>query len=852
MAITKLILDNNTYDFGGSGGGTTIVEKKLTYIKTVGFSADNDYVCDGTADNIQVQAAINEVAAAGGGTVYILGGKYSFSCVVYLDSNVSVVMCYDTVIKLTNQYIATLPSKTTKGSATIAVTGEILKNIIVGQEVGFTNGKVGYVTEGENAFGTFVTAIDDKNNTITVLQAPQYEFTTICTLNSAFRFEDQRQSTYYGIGYNISISGGEIDCNRDNAKVWITDLFQNGIIIGGVAGLEIKDVRVHDCCFQAIHVCGPWVSDYWDGGTDYDNYTTLVERCTAWNCNFAAICVDSYKEAVVKDCIGRNSTFGLQFVASSNCKTYGGYYYNNSFCGVRYATIDNDDFVFHGVTATNNARGIGITNLHNSTIANCFIEGNTEYGIAIEEESSYISITGCSLKDNAIGIWESSSGTENNTICNCTFNNNINDYSIDTATIIGGGSGSGALIDDSVMISSSDKNLIASTPTGYAQYVEGTVPNVLTISSHNLFDVTTYVSEGAYQGYRGTRLQFKPNTYYTCSTEATSGNTVYFGQSLSIGVDESGGVLTAQTDENGYIYLWLLSDRSDYSKYLDGSLWLQIEEGKEATSYTPVGEMRQIQINDLGQIFAINSGLTIVGEYDFSIKGLSYLDLITLNLNAFFSNLTIGATPTDGYENDYYTDEDLGIEDSDGSSEDDTEHGILLYNWDFTAGSLIDTVAGISATNTGATLSSDGLSFAKGSQNVLLGTDVFGVGRTLEIVTGEMSRQFDSSTHGRTFMIYSTDTNKSEGLVYRWQSQCWSFYVNGAWATDSTLTDANYFDNCTLKFVSDSKGYINLYKDGELVYTSSRAFDKNRTAICLGGYADSFYNMTIKSVSIYS
>ena len=81
------------------------------------------------------------------------------------------------------------------------------------------------------------------------------------------------------------------------------------------------------------------------------------------------------------------------------------------------------------------------------------------------------------------------------------------------------------------------------------------------------------------------KLIVKPNTKYTCSTENKSGNTVYFGQNLDMGVEENGGSLTAISDENGYLYIWILSDRASYDEYTKGTKWIQIEEGEVATDF---------------------------------------------------------------------------------------------------------------------------------------------------------------------------------------------------------------------------------------------------------------------------
>ena len=50
--------------------------------KTVGFTAICDYICDGVADNVQIQAALTAVGALGGGSVILQRGTYNLDAIV--------------------------------------------------------------------------------------------------------------------------------------------------------------------------------------------------------------------------------------------------------------------------------------------------------------------------------------------------------------------------------------------------------------------------------------------------------------------------------------------------------------------------------------------------------------------------------------------------------------------------------------------------------------------------------------------------------------------------------------------------------------------------------------------------
>lgn len=116
------------------------------------------------------------------------------------------------------------------------------------------------------------------------------------------------------------------------------------------------------------------------------------------------------------------------------------------------------------------------------------------------------------------------------------------------------------------------------------------VGDTLIIRTRNLFDYSTYLQHVAeYEGYRGINLAdlvyIKPSTKYTCSTSVTTGNTLYFGTNLDIGVDQNGGHLTAVSDSYGNLYMWILSDRAHYQDMINGVISIQVEEGETPTDF---------------------------------------------------------------------------------------------------------------------------------------------------------------------------------------------------------------------------------------------------------------------------
>lgn len=87
---------NKAVDFSGATSvtlpaGTTIdgVSGGKPVTATLGTTGtSSDYVTDGTADNVQLQAAVTDVSAAGGGIVTIRSGTYAIAGVVTVPANV--------------------------------------------------------------------------------------------------------------------------------------------------------------------------------------------------------------------------------------------------------------------------------------------------------------------------------------------------------------------------------------------------------------------------------------------------------------------------------------------------------------------------------------------------------------------------------------------------------------------------------------------------------------------------------------------------------------------------------------------------------------------------------------------
>lgn len=77
-----------------AGTATSPTVKSRSFSVTVGpASSVADYICTGVSDDVQIQAAINAVASAGGGVVFVRRGTYRISATITfpLNANVSII-----------------------------------------------------------------------------------------------------------------------------------------------------------------------------------------------------------------------------------------------------------------------------------------------------------------------------------------------------------------------------------------------------------------------------------------------------------------------------------------------------------------------------------------------------------------------------------------------------------------------------------------------------------------------------------------------------------------------------------------------------------------------------------------
>jgi len=86
-SITDCRAGHNFVLPGGAGRTVSVVVAAANATDKYKYQAD--YVCDGTADDVEINAALTQVQAAGGGTVFLTAGSYTLADTIKIPSHVT-------------------------------------------------------------------------------------------------------------------------------------------------------------------------------------------------------------------------------------------------------------------------------------------------------------------------------------------------------------------------------------------------------------------------------------------------------------------------------------------------------------------------------------------------------------------------------------------------------------------------------------------------------------------------------------------------------------------------------------------------------------------------------------------
>lgn len=269
----------------GHNAGTTDTNGPLRSFVTVCRSGFADFVCDGTADDVQIQAAIAQVAAAGGGTVYLRAGLYRLAATVTLP--------FDGKVRLIGEKMV----KGSTGGVTLkTAAGSTLTDLfsIVGNTNPVTNADL------THDFGFEHITFDGNSTTTNIVTLSNVDF---CTFNY-FRMINATNS----IKTVWDSSSDPVSATQPGG------LFISNGIVSANSGIGM-DLQYQTQC---------WVTNVWFSGTSVTDWMRLksCNKIHVMNCEFnTATNAIRFQDTATAPC-HTNTFLGNVFAVGSGNKAW--------------------------------------------------------------------------------------------------------------------------------------------------------------------------------------------------------------------------------------------------------------------------------------------------------------------------------------------------------------------------------------------------------------------------------------------------------------------------------------------------------------------------------------------------
>lgn len=298
---------------------------------TVGTSAGADYVCDGTNDNVELQAAIDAINTAGGGTVFIRKGTYNVTTPITIGSNTTLwgEEAKTTIIKkVAAQNNTVFNNKdTTNGNSFI-----VIRNLTIDQ-----NGDNQSSAGGGSSFtGLYDSTLEN------VIFEKSYTF-----------------NLFIGSTTGTLLTGTLTFTNGDTTVTGSGTAFTTELAVGTIVksnGAHFQRVQsiTNDTSFELDRAWG-WATE--SGVTARKVNANARNRIL--NCTFNGndhndnVGLGLFDDSLIQGCISRNATAGYGFGPdhTNRLKFVSNTSYNNSNSGIGMETCGNcvvSNNVFYG------------------------------------------------------------------------------------------------------------------------------------------------------------------------------------------------------------------------------------------------------------------------------------------------------------------------------------------------------------------------------------------------------------------------------------------------------------------------------------------------------------------------
>jgi len=269
-----------------------------------------DYVCDGTADDVQIQAAIDALVAGGGGKVVLSEGEFSISSSIKVDSNIhlSGAGLGATILKLADgaDVDVIINSDITNGNTNIVLSDFSIDGNGANQSVGQAYNGIELI-KVTNAIVRNVKVYDVGKDDTAVGVGIGFSTATSGSIEGCIA----ENNTHYGInvykGNDVRIVG----CLSQNNG-------RHGFGVGGDASGDSKRITISNCIAYNNGRNGFWIRN-----TDY---LTLVGSIAFTNQDYMGVYLSNVRystvaDNVIHDC-GQHGIFvegtSMELVIASN------------------------------------------------------------------------------------------------------------------------------------------------------------------------------------------------------------------------------------------------------------------------------------------------------------------------------------------------------------------------------------------------------------------------------------------------------------------------------------------------------------------------------------------------------
>ncbi len=403
QAVHKKYVDDN------AGGKRTC--RFVVGTSTAGWtSKDCDYLCDGTDDQVEIQAAINALPSTGG-EVVVLDGTYNITASISVNkNNVTLRGCgVSTVLK------RMWNSSGEQGVVTISSSYySCIKDFrIDGNKANYTDEHYnlgGYVAN--SSYIKVVNIISENNS--------KYGFELYNCNNNTITGNTCNNNNSYGIYLANIINNNTITgntCNNNNSYgIYLANIINNNTITGNTCnnnnsyGIYLSGNNNNNTITG--NTCNNNSYGIYLGGSSNNNSSSnnTVTGNTCNNNNSYGIYLSSSSNNTVTGNTCNNNNYGIYLYSSNNTVT-GNTCNNNNNYGIYISDSNN---TITGNTCNNNNYGIYLYSINNNTITgNTY--NNNNYGIYLYNNNNNNTITGNTCNNNNnYGIYLSSGN--NNTI----------------------------------------------------------------------------------------------------------------------------------------------------------------------------------------------------------------------------------------------------------------------------------------------------------------------------------------------------------------------------------------------------------------------------------------------------